>query len=144
MLTLLMHLRSPGFSGVRFAVFCVMFHRSLFVMLVIVLSVPFRFIVSDYHFGIFNLFLSNDAFIVLLVWYKYNDKNWMHSFEVSLRYESVDRTTFSTWSAIALHWKCTSVNAFIPQWNFKRMHSILNWNLQFLNYITIKTKVILF
>jgi hypothetical protein len=35
-------------------------------------------------------------------------------------------TTFSTWSAVAaLHWKCTSVNAFIPQWNFKRMHSIL-------------------
>ena len=65
MLTLLMHLRSPGFSGVRFAVFCVMFHRSLFVMLVIVLSVPLRFIVSDYHFGIFNLFLSNGAFIVL-------------------------------------------------------------------------------
>jgi len=55
----------------------------------------------------------------------------MHSFEVSLGYESVDRSTFSTWSvstwsATALHWKCTSVNAFIPQWNFKRMHSILN------------------
>jgi hypothetical protein len=33
-------------------------------------------------------------------------------------YESVDRTTFST-----LHWKCTLVNTFIPQWNFKRMHS---------------------
>jgi hypothetical protein len=49
----------------------------------------------------------------------------MHSFEVSLGYECVDRTTFSTWSASALHWKCTSVNAFIPQWNFKRMHSIL-------------------
>jgi hypothetical protein len=47
----------------------------------------------------------------------------MHSFKVSLEYESVDRTTFSTWSAV--HWKCTSVNAFIPQWNFKRMHSIL-------------------
>ena len=26
-------------------------------------------------------------------------KNWMHSFEVSLGYESVDRITFSTWSA---------------------------------------------
>jgi hypothetical protein len=50
----------------------------------------------------------------------------MHSFEVSLGYESVDRTTFSTWSATTLHWKCISVNAFIPQWNFKRMHSILN------------------
>jgi len=63
----------------------------------------------------------------------------MRSFEVSLGYESVDRSTFSTWSATAhwvwkrwskhitaLHWKCTSVNAFIPQWNFKRMHSILN------------------
>ena len=25
----------------------------------------------------------------------------MHSFEVSLGYESVDRTTFSTWSAVA-------------------------------------------
>ena len=53
----------------------------------------------------------------------------MHSFEVSLGHESVDRTTFSTWSATALHWKCTSVNAFIPQWNFKRMHSILKWML---------------
>ena len=58
-----------------------------------------------------------------MVWFKYNYKNWMHSFEVSLGNESVDRTTFST--CIALHWKCTSVNAFIPQWNFKRMHSIL-------------------
>jgi hypothetical protein len=36
----------------------------------------------------------------------------MQSFEVSLGYESVDRTTFSTWSAMALHWKCSSVNAF--------------------------------
>ena len=34
-----------------------------------------------------------------MVWFKYNYKNWMHSFEVSLGYESVDRTTFSTWSA---------------------------------------------
>jgi hypothetical protein len=31
----------------------------------------------------------------------YNYKNWMHSFEVSLGYESVERTTFSTWSAVA-------------------------------------------
>jgi hypothetical protein len=31
------------------------------------------------------------------MWFKYNYKNWMHSFEVSLGYESVDRTTFSTW-----------------------------------------------
>jgi hypothetical protein len=29
----------------------------------------------------------------------------------------------------ALHWKCTSVNACIPQWNFKRMHSILKKQL---------------
>jgi hypothetical protein len=65
-------------------------------------------------------------------------KNWMHSFEVSLGYESVDRSTFSMkrgsascWKCssinvfITLHWKCTSVNTFIPQWKFKRMHSIL-------------------
>jgi hypothetical protein len=51
--------------------------------------------------------------------FKYNYKNWMHSFEVSMGYESVDQTTFSTWSAITLHWKCTSVNAFIPQWNIR-------------------------
>ena len=57
----------------------------------------------------------------------------MHSFEVSLGYESVDRTTFSTWSTTALHWICTSVNAFIPQWNFKRMHSILKWKARFYN-----------
>ena len=50
----------------------------------------------------------------------------MHSFEVSLGHESVDRTTFS-----ALHWKYTSVNAFIPQWNFKRMHSILKFSTVF-------------
>jgi hypothetical protein len=31
-----------------------------------------------------------------MVWFKYNYKNWMHSFEVSLGYESVDRTT-SMW-----------------------------------------------
>jgi hypothetical protein len=31
------------------------------------------------------------------------------------------------WSAVARAscWKCSSINAFIPQWNFKRMHSIL-------------------
>ena len=34
------------------------------------------------------------------------------------------------WSAIlkryrASCWKCNLINAFIPQWNFKRMHSIL-------------------
>jgi hypothetical protein len=27
------------------------------------------------------------------------------------------------WSASC--WKCSSINALIPQWNFKRMHSIL-------------------
>ena len=70
-----------------------------------------------------------------MVWFQYNYKNWMHSFVVSLGYESVDRTTFSTWSTTALHWKCTSVNAFIPQWNFKRMHSILKYNtLKFMSY----------
>jgi hypothetical protein len=45
----------------------------------------------------------------------------MHSFEVSLGYESVDQSTFS----MKHGWKCSSINAFIPQWNFKRMHSIL-------------------
>jgi hypothetical protein len=29
------------------------------------------------------------------------------------------------WSVRASCWKCISINAFIPQWNFKRMHSIL-------------------
>jgi hypothetical protein len=49
----------------------------------------------------------------------------------------LDRTTFSTWSAAtALHWKCTSVNAFIPQWNFKRMHSTLKWCNNFVMVIT--------
>jgi hypothetical protein len=52
-------------------------------------------------------------------------KNWMHSFEVSLGYESVDRSTFSMKCSSASCWKCSSINAFIPQWNFKRMHSIL-------------------
>jgi hypothetical protein len=52
-------------------------------------------------------------------------KNWMHSFEVSLGYESVDRSTFPLKRSSASCWKCSSINAFIPQWNFKRMHSIL-------------------
>ena len=52
-------------------------------------------------------------------------KNWMHSFEVSLGYESVDRSTFSMKRGSALCWKCSSINVFKPQWNFKRMHSIL-------------------
>jgi hypothetical protein len=46
------------FSGVRiarFLVFYVVFCRSLFVLLVIVLSVLFRFTASDYPFGIFQL-----------------------------------------------------------------------------------------
>jgi hypothetical protein len=55
----------------------------------------------------------------MLVWFKYNYKNWMHSFEVS----------FGVWKRwlkyiTALHWKCTSVNAFIPQWNFKNSASL--------------------
>jgi hypothetical protein len=55
----------------------------------------------------------------------------MHSFEVSLGYESVDRSTFwKLWPKYILE-KCTSVNAFIPQRNFKRMHSILKWNLNY-------------
>ena len=41
-------------------------------------------------------------------------KNWMHSFEVSLGYESVDRSTFSMKRRSALCWKCASINAFIP------------------------------
>jgi hypothetical protein len=48
-----------SFSGVsvtRSSVFYVMFYRSLFVLLAIVLSV-FRFMDSDYPFGIFKLFL---------------------------------------------------------------------------------------
>jgi hypothetical protein len=52
-------------------------------------------------------------------------ENWMHSFEVSLGYESVDRSTFSMKRGSASCWKCSSINAFKPQWNFKRMHSIL-------------------
>jgi hypothetical protein len=68
----------------------------------------------------------------------------MHSFEVSLGYESVDRATFSTWSTTALHWKCTSVNAFIPQWNFKRMHSILEylWIIKLKNFPVINLIVL--
>jgi hypothetical protein len=37
---------------------------------------------------------------------------------ISLGYENVDRPTFSTWSAV--HWKCTSVNAFISQMQLKK------------------------
>ena len=52
-------------------------------------------------------------------------KNWMHSFEVSLGYESIDRSTFSMKHGSASCWKCSSINAFIPEWNFKRMPSVL-------------------
>jgi len=38
----------------------------------------------------------------------------MHSFEVSLGYESVDRSTFSMKRSSASCWKCSSINAFIP------------------------------
>ena len=63
LLTLPKHLSSPPvFSGVCFTrslVLCVMFCRSLFVLflLAIMLSVHLRFTDSDYHFGIFKLFL---------------------------------------------------------------------------------------
>jgi len=49
------------FSVVRVAqsvVFCVMFCRSFFVLLAIVLSVLLRFTTSDYPFGTFNHFFS--------------------------------------------------------------------------------------
>ena len=38
----------------------------------------------------------------------------------ALHVENVGRSTFSYPNEIALHWKCTSVNAFIPQWNLVR------------------------
>jgi hypothetical protein len=50
----------PGFSGVRFLVFSVMFCGSLFVLLAIVLSV-LRFMASDYPFGIFKRFLKGSV-----------------------------------------------------------------------------------
>ena len=59
--TLSVHLSSPPvFSGVLVTwslVLCVMFCRSLFVLLSIVLSVLLRYTDSDYPFGIFKLFL---------------------------------------------------------------------------------------
>jgi uncharacterized membrane protein len=63
LLTLPENLSSPPvFSGVRVTqslALCVMFCRSLFVLLAIVLSVLLRFTDSDYPFGIFKLFLSS-------------------------------------------------------------------------------------
>ena len=59
----------PVFSGVRVTrsfVLYVMFCRLLFVLfflLAIVLSVPFQFADSDYHFGIFKLFLFHKLYI---------------------------------------------------------------------------------
>jgi hypothetical protein len=57
----------------------------------------------------------------LIMWPLYNQSYC----NISMVCESIDRTRFSIWSTTALHWKCPSVNAFIPQWNLKRMHSIL-------------------
>jgi hypothetical protein len=51
--------------------------------------------------------------------------------------------TFST-CKVALHWKCTSVNAFIPQWNFKRMQSILKWYSNKSNILIISLEYKLF
>ena len=51
-------------------------------------------------------------------------KNWMLPFVTSLGCKSVDRAhIFSS----ALHTKCTSVNAFTPQWSYKKRHSILKY-----------------
>jgi hypothetical protein len=63
LLTLPENLSSPPvFRGVRVTqslALCVMFCRSLFVLLAIVLSILLRFTDSDYPFGIFKLFLSS-------------------------------------------------------------------------------------
>jgi hypothetical protein len=56
------YLSTPGFSGIRIAqslVFCVVFCRSLFVLLAIALYALLRFTVSDYPFGIFKLILKH-------------------------------------------------------------------------------------
>jgi hypothetical protein len=74
-------------------------------------------------------------------------QNFVYIYIYSLGYESVDRSTFSCW-------KCSSINAFIPHWNFKRMHSILIiifkshqnviwlnfslWNLFVLDYLLLE------
>ena len=74
------HLSSPQvFSGVRVVrslVFCALFCRSLFVLfrLVIVLSVLLRFVVYDYPFGFFKLFLSN--FRVTEFQICWNNRKW--------------------------------------------------------------------
>ena len=67
------------------------------------------------HFCLFRrlvqinyIFTNNERYSVYLI------KNWMHSFEVSLGYESVDRSTFSMKCRSASCWKCSSINAFIP------------------------------
>jgi hypothetical protein len=39
--------------------------------------------------------------------------------------KALTESTFSMKSGSASCWKCSSINAFIPQWNFKRIHSIL-------------------
>ena len=60
----------PVFGGVRVArfsiIFCVMFCRSLFFLLSIVLSV-LRFVASDYPFGIFKLFLQKSYRVTAII-----------------------------------------------------------------------------
>ena len=62
-----------GVCGVRSAVLCVVFCRSLFVLvlflLTIVLSVLLRFVDSDYPFGIFKFFLHLKMIFRLLVFF---------------------------------------------------------------------------
>ena len=66
LLTLLVHLSSsPVYSGVRVTrslVLCVIFCRSLFLLLLFLLAIllsVLRYMDSDYPFGIFKLFLLN-------------------------------------------------------------------------------------
>ena len=57
-----------GIDVSRSFVFCVMFYRSLFVLLllVIVLSVLLRFMASDYLLGIFKLFLFFNQYFIIV------------------------------------------------------------------------------
>ena len=63
LITLPEHLSSVSvFSWVRVAqsvVFCIMFCRSVCLLCICVLSVFLRFTASDYHMGMFKLFLSH-------------------------------------------------------------------------------------
>jgi len=110
LLTLPKHHRSPSVFNevcvVWSLVFCVMFCRSLFILLLlaIMLSVLLRFKASDYPFGIFKLFLyrlNSQRFTTLGLYIKFG----LYRILISSGF-CLDRLHCWMWWMQYLIWKC--------------------------------------